>query len=76
MKIAFRKTIIVLVIFFFLFSSESQVYSLDTEDFDNPIETYAILFDQFAVEVNGTLMGSAIELKDSLLQIGSSDDKI
>lgn len=76
MKIAFRKTIAVLVMFFFLFSSELKVYSIDTEDFDNQIETYAVLFDQFAVEVNGTLMGSAIELKDSLLQIGWSDDNI
>lgn len=47
-----------------------------TQNSENPIRTYAVLFDQFPHDVNGTTMCSAVELKDALLNLGWSGDNI
>jgi hypothetical protein len=76
MRITFRKTIVTLVILFFLIFSSYRIQSLDTKNEYNPVETYAIFFDQFPVEFNGSTLCSALEMKDSLLQIGWLENNI
>ena len=60
----------------FLIFSDTNVRSFESINEYNPVETYAVLFDQFPVEVNGSTLCSSVELKDSLLQIGWSEDNI
>ncbi len=52
----------------FSYTLDSSAISLDNGD--NPVETYALLFDQFPHEINGTIQCSAVEIKDSLLNLG------
>ncbi len=76
MRITIRKAIISLMIMMFLTSGNFKVQSFEIKSETNPVETYAILFDQFPVEINGSTLCSSIEMKDSLLQIGWSEDNI
>lgn len=46
------------------------------EEVNNPVEVYAVIFDQFPQEVNGTIMCSAIEIQDTLLCLGWSAENI
>ncbi len=46
------------------------------EEVNNPVEVYAVLFDQFPQEINGTIMCSAIEMHDTLLSLGWSTENI
>ncbi|MHA2357877.1 MAG: hypothetical protein ACXABK_03820, partial [Candidatus Heimdallarchaeaceae archaeon] len=43
---------------------------------DNPIETYALLFDQFPVVVGNETFCSAVEFKESLLTLGWLEENI
>ncbi|GAH26980.1 unnamed protein product, partial [marine sediment metagenome] len=53
----------------FILSTPSHQIILG-QNSENPVEVYAILFDQFPQEVNGTIMCSAIEIQDSLISLG------
>jgi len=69
--------IISLILFSFSLSFHGiEVDALISNTVESSVATYAILFDQFAAEVNGTILCSAVELKDSLLNLGWSEDNI
>ncbi len=69
--------LIILIIFTFAFILSIPSYqNVLGENSDNPIEVYAVLFDQFPQEINGTIMCSAIEISDTLLCLGWSSENI
>lgn len=59
-----------------LLSHNFDVAAVNVNNTENPVNTYAILFDQFPHEVNDTIMCSAVELKDALLDLGWLEDNI
>lgn len=70
-----RLTILTIIAITFIFSIPSnQIVS--GQNSENPVEVYAILFDQFPQEINGTIMGSAIEIQEALLSLGWSVENI
>jgi hypothetical protein len=66
--------LLIITVSFCFFSLEIE--SLSFEEEENPVQTYAILFDQFATEINGTTVCSAVELKETLLNLGWLDENI
>lgn len=62
-------TILIIFMLTFILSTPSHQI-ISGQNSENPVEVYAILFDQFPQEVNGTIMCSAIEIQDSLISLG------
>ena len=55
---------------------ETKAFHNFIEETENSVDVYAVLFDQFPEEVNGTIMCSALDFKDTLLNLGWSPDNI
>jgi len=56
------------------YTNNSNAFTQNSSE--NPVETYAVLFDQFPTEVNGTVFCASLELKDSLLALGWLEENI
>ena len=74
-----RTTYLIVILLGILLSPSlhiKELNAMDTNNSENPVETYALLFDQFPYEVNGTIMCSAAEFKESLLTLGWHEENI
>ena len=69
--------VLLLILFSYSFSIyESEVEAFTENEEENPVSVYALLFDQFVYDYNGSLMGSAIEFNDTLLSLGWPKDNV
>ncbi len=74
-----KNSLAIIVLFLFsisLSAHTSNSVAIQHQNNENPVETYAVLFDQFPYDDNGTTVCSAIELKSTLLNLGWNEENI